>query len=55
VHEKVALTRVVPSVVGEVSADAAVHAGRWRHPLRLLRLLRVRPDLEAEDVPPLEG
>jgi ATP-dependent DNA ligase len=45
----VALTRVEPSVVVEVSADAALQAGVFRHPLRFVR---VRPDLEPGDVPP---
>lgn len=46
----VPLTRVRPEVVVEVSADAALQAGIFRHPLRYVR---VRPDLDAEDVPPL--
>jgi ATP-dependent DNA ligase len=46
----VALTRVAPDVVVEVSADAALQAGVFRHPLRFVR---VRPDLEPEDVPGL--
>jgi len=45
----VALTRVEPSAVVEVSADAALQAGVFRHPLRFVR---VRPDLEPGDVPP---
>jgi ATP-dependent DNA ligase len=45
----VALTRVEPSVVVEVSADAALQAGVFRHPLRFVR---VRPDLQPGDVPP---
>jgi ATP-dependent DNA ligase len=45
----VALTRVEPTAVVEVSADAALQAGVFRHPLRFLR---VRPDLEPGDVPP---
>ena len=44
------LTRVRPDVVVEVSADAALQAGVFRHPLRFLR---VRPDLQADDLPPL--
>ena len=44
----VPLTRVDPSVVVEVSADAALHAGVFRHPLRFVR---VRPDLEPGDLP----
>jgi ATP-dependent DNA ligase len=46
----VALTRVEPAVVVEVSADAAMQAGVFRHPLRYVR---VRPDLRPEDVDPL--
>ncbi len=38
-----------PSAVVEVSADAALQAGVFRHPLRFVR---VRPDLEPGDVPP---
>jgi ATP-dependent DNA ligase len=44
----VALTRVEPAVVVEVSADAALQAGVFRHPLRYVR---VRPDLRPEDLP----
>jgi ATP-dependent DNA ligase len=46
----VALTRVEPTVVVEISADAALQAGVFRHPMRYLR---VRADLRPEDVPPL--
>jgi ATP-dependent DNA ligase len=46
----VALTRVEPTVVVEVSADAALQAGVFRHPLRFVR---VRPDLRPEDLPPV--
>ena len=46
----VPLTRVRPDVVVEVSADAALQAGVFRHPLRFLR---VRADLVVEDLPPL--
>ena len=35
---KVPLTKVDPTVVVEVSADAALLAGAWRHPLRYLRI-----------------
>jgi ATP-dependent DNA ligase len=45
----VALTRVQPVAVVEVSADAALTAGVFRHPLRFVR---VRPDLAPGDVPP---
>jgi ATP-dependent DNA ligase len=44
----VPLTRVRPDVVVEVSADAALQAGVFRHPLRFVR---VRPDLTPDDVP----
>ena len=43
----VPLTRVAPTVVAEVSADSALSAGVFRHPLRYLRL---RPDLSPGDV-----
>ncbi|MGY1724002.1 ATP-dependent DNA ligase [Blastococcus sp. SYSU DS0533] len=43
----VPLTRVEPTAVVEVSADAALQAGVFRHPLRFVR---VRPDLRPEDV-----
>jgi ATP-dependent DNA ligase len=46
----VPLTRVEPSTVVEVSADAALQAGVFRHPLRFVR---VRPDLHAGDLPVL--
>src|SRR5688500_14478475 len=46
----VALTRVRPAVVVEVSADAALQAGVFRHPLRYVR---VRPDLRPADLDPL--
>jgi ATP-dependent DNA ligase len=46
----VALTRVEPTVVVEISADAALQAGVFRHPLRFVR---IRPDLHPEDVDPL--
>ena len=44
----VPLTKVAPTVVVEVSADAALQAGVFRHPMRFLR---VRPDLHPEDLP----
>lgn len=47
---KVSITRVEPVLVAEVSADAALSDGRFRHPVRFLRH---RPDLEADHVPPL--
>jgi ATP-dependent DNA ligase len=43
----VPLTKVAPTVVAEVSADAALTAGVFRHPLRFVRL---RPDLSPADV-----
>jgi ATP-dependent DNA ligase len=46
----VPLTRVHPDVVVEVSADAALQAGVFRHPLRFVR---IRPDLAPEDLPPV--
>ena len=46
----VPLTRVDPGVVVEVSADAALQAGVFRHPLRFVR---VRSDLQPDDVPPI--
>lgn len=46
----VALTRVEPTLVVEVSADAALQAGVFRHPLRFVR---VRPDLQPGDLPPI--
>ena len=46
----VAVTKVAPVVVVEVSADAALQAGVFRHPLRYVR---VRPDLRPDDLPPL--
>jgi ATP-dependent DNA ligase len=44
----VPLTRVRPEVVVEVSADAALQAGVFRHPMRYVR---VRSDLRPEDLP----
>ena len=46
----VPLTKVEPDVVVEVSADAALQAGVFRHPMRFVR---VRADLRPEDVPGL--
>jgi ATP-dependent DNA ligase len=46
----VPLTRVDPVLVVEVSADTALQAGVFRHPLRFVR---VRPDLEPDDLPPI--
>ncbi|WP_029430598.1 ATP-dependent DNA ligase [Blastococcus sp. URHD0036] len=47
----VPLTRVRPDVVVEVSADAALQAGVFRHPLRFVR---TRPDLRPDDVDPID-
>ncbi len=44
---KVALTKVDPVVVVEVSADAAQQAGQWRHPFRMVR---IRAEMQPEDV-----
>ncbi|MEU9867041.1 ATP-dependent DNA ligase [Actinomadura sp. NPDC048021] len=41
-------TRVAPDAVVEISVDAAVEHGRWRHAVRFLRL---RQDLTPGDVP----
>jgi ATP-dependent DNA ligase len=46
----VPLTKVQPTVVVEVSADAALQAGVFRHPMRYVR---TRPDLAPEDLPPI--
>jgi ATP-dependent DNA ligase len=46
----VPLTKVQPTVVVEVSADAALQAGVFRHPMRYLR---IRPDLHPGDLPPI--
>jgi ATP-dependent DNA ligase len=43
----VALTKVQPALVVEISADAALHAGVFRHPLRYVR---ARPDLHPDDL-----
>ena len=47
---KVAITRVEPVLVAEVSADAALSDGRFRHPVRYVR---PRLELDVKDVPPL--
>jgi ATP-dependent DNA ligase len=49
-RDKVAITHVDPVVVVEVTADTALQAGRFRHPLRFVRH---RPDLQPGDLPPL--
>lgn len=41
-RDKIKLTKVEPSIVAEVLAGSALHAGVWRHPLRFVRH---RPDL----------
>lgn len=41
-------TPVRPELVAEFLADTAVDDGRWRHPVRYVRL---RDDLGLEDVP----
>lgn len=46
----VAVTRVEPTAVVEISADAALQAGVFRHPLRYVR---IRPDLIPDDLPPI--
>jgi ATP-dependent DNA ligase len=46
----VPLTKVAPDVVVEVSVDAALQAGVFRHPMRYVR---VRADLTPADVPGL--
>jgi ATP-dependent DNA ligase len=45
----VPLTKVAPTVVAEFTADTAIQAGAWRHPLRYVR---IRADLEPADVGP---
>jgi ATP-dependent DNA ligase len=47
----VPLTRVRPDVVVEVSADAALQAGVFRHPMRYVR---VRTDLQPSDLPTID-
>jgi ATP-dependent DNA ligase len=47
---KTPIVKVRPAVVVEVAADAALQAGHYRHPLRLIRY---RPDLVPADVPGL--
>jgi hypothetical protein len=46
------LTKVDPTVVVEVTADAATQAGRARHGMRYVR---IRPDLRPDDLPVLTG
>jgi ATP-dependent DNA ligase len=47
-REPIPYTRVIPAVVIEVRVDVATDWGRWRHPVRYVRL---RLDLTAEEVP----
>ena len=49
---KTPLVKVQPRIVIEVAADAALQAGHYRHPLRLIR---VRAELQPEDVLTLPG
>jgi ATP-dependent DNA ligase len=44
---KTPIVKVQPAIVVEVAADAALQAGHYRHPLRLIRY---RSDLEPSDV-----
>ena len=41
-----------PDLVAEFVADTAIDAGRFRHPVRFLRL---RDDLAPTQVPPMDG
>jgi hypothetical protein len=41
------LTKVETLIMAEVTADAALQAGQWRHPLRFVR---TRADLLPDDV-----
>ncbi|MFG2088356.1 MULTISPECIES: ATP-dependent DNA ligase [unclassified Spirillospora] len=47
-HPPIRYVRTEPEVVVEISADAAVERGRWRH---AVRFLRTRSDLAPVDVP----
>jgi ATP-dependent DNA ligase len=49
-HDQVVITHVDPIVVAEVTADTALQAGRFRHPLRYVRN---RLDLNVRDVLPI--
>jgi hypothetical protein len=46
------LIKVEPTVVAEVTADAATQAGQARHGMRYVRL---RPDLRPDDLPTVAG
>ncbi|WP_243719572.1 ATP-dependent DNA ligase [Actinomadura sp. KC06] len=48
-HPPIRYVRTEPETVVEISADTAVEQGRWRHPVRFVRL---RPDLDKTQVPP---
>jgi hypothetical protein len=43
---------VEPLLVVEISVDEAYEPGRWRHPVKLVRL---RGDLRPQDVPRRDG
>ncbi|WP_243708799.1 ATP-dependent DNA ligase [Actinomadura sp. GC306] len=47
-HPPIRYLRTEPEIVVEMSGDAAVEHGRWRH---AVRFVRVRRDLEPSDVP----
>lgn len=46
--EKRPMLPVEPVLVAEIAVDTAFDAGRWRHPIRLLR---IREDMSPTDVP----
>ncbi|MFI9206369.1 ATP-dependent DNA ligase [Streptomyces sp. NPDC053048] len=48
-RESLVVALAAPELVAEVSADAAVDRGKWRHPVRWVRL---RADLSPADTPP---
>ncbi|MEJ8653608.1 ATP-dependent DNA ligase [Streptomyces sp. MS1.AVA.3] len=48
-RERLAVDLAEPALVAEVSADTAVDSGRWRHPVRFVR---VRTDMAPQDTPP---
>jgi ATP-dependent DNA ligase len=47
-HPPIRYVRTEPETVVEISADAAVEHGRWRH---AVRFVRIRPDLTPSQVP----
>jgi ATP-dependent DNA ligase len=47
-RRKIPLTKAEPRVVAEVTVDTALRGGKFRHPLRYIRL---RADLEPDDLP----